>query len=251
MFTDTHCHLYDEYYESLGEVINDSINKGVHSFINAGCDALSNKEVIEKVSKYKSMYGVIGIHPEYVFTYTLDDILDIERHLNDEKIVGIGEIGLDYHYDTLNKDAQKELFIKQLELAKKYDLPVVIHSRDATEDTINILKRYPIVKGVIHSFSGSIETARIYRKMGYKLGINGVVTFKNSHLKDILEEMLDIVVLETDAPYLTPHPYRGIKNIPSYIPLIATFISDYTGIDINTLSSLTEKNVRDVYKKIK
>lgn len=251
MFTDTHCHLYDEYYESLGEVINDSINKGVHSFINAGCDDLSNKEVIEKVSKYKSMYGVIGIHPEYVLTYTLDDILDIERHLNDEKIVGIGEIGLDYHYDTLNKDAQKELFIKQLELAKKYDLPVVIHSRDATEDTINILKRYPIVKGVIHSFSGSIETARIYRKMGYKLGINGVVTFKNSHLKDILEEMLDIVVLETDAPYLTPHPYRGIKNIPSYIPLIATFISDYTGIDINTLSSLTEKNVRDVYKKIK
>ena len=250
MFTDTHCHLYDEYYESLGEVINDSINKGVHSFINAGCDDLSNKEVIEKVSKYKSMYGVIGIHPEYVLTYTLDDILDIERHLNDEKIVGIGEIGLDYHYDTLNKDAQKELFIKQLELAKKYDLPVVIHSRDATEDTINILKRYPIVKGVIHSFSGSIETARIYRKMGYKLGINGVVTFKNSHLKDILEEMLDIVVLETDAPYLTPHPYRGIKNIPSYIPLIATFISDYTGIDINTLSSLTEKNVRDVYKKI-
>ena len=251
MFTDTHCHLYDEYYESVGEVINDSINKGVHSFINAGCDALSNKEVIEKVSKYKSMYGVIGIHPEYVLTYTLDDILDIERHLNDEKIVGIGEIGLDYHYDALNKDAQKELFIKQLELAKKYDLPVVIHSREATEDTINILKRYPTVKGVIHSFSGSIETARIYRKMGYKLGINGVFTFKNSHLKDILEEMLDIVVLETDAPYLTPHPYRGIKNSPSYIPLIATFISDYTGIDINTLSSLTEKNVRDVYKKIK
>ena len=251
MFTDTHCHLYDEYYESLGEVINDSINKGVHSFINAGCDDLSNKEVIEKVSKYKSMYGVIGIHPEYVLTYTLDDILDIERHLNDEKIVGIGEIGLDYHYDTLNKDAQKELFIKQLELAKKYNLPVVIHSREATEDTINILKKYPTVKGVIHSFSGSIETARIYKKMGYKLGINGVVTFKNSHLKDILEEMLDIVVLETDAPYLTPHPYRGIKNIPSYIPLIATFISDYTGIDINTLSSLTEKNVRDVYKKIK
>lgn len=251
MFTDTHCHLYDEYYESLGEVINDSINKGVHSFINAGCDDLSNKEVIEKVSKYKSMYGVIGIHPEYVLTYTLDDILDIERHLNDEKIVGIGEIGLDYHYDTLNKDAQKELFIKQLELAKKYDLPVVIHSRDATEDTINILKRYPTVKGVIHSFSGSIETARIYKKMGYKLGINGVVTFKNSHLKDILEEMLNIVVLETDAPYLTPHPYRGTKNSPGYIPLIATFISNYTGLDINTLSSLTEKNVRDVYKKIK
>ncbi len=251
MFTDTHCHLYDEYYESLGEIINDSINKGVHSFINAGCDGLSNKEVIEKVSKYKFMYGVIGIHPEYVLTYTLEDILDIERHLKDEKIVGIGEIGLDYHYDALNKDAQKELFIKQLELAKKYDLPVVIHSRDATEDTINILKRYPTVKGVIHSFSGSIETARIYKKMGYKLGINGVVTFKNSHLKDILEEMLDIIVLETDAPYLTPHPYRGTKNSPSYIPLIATFISDYTGIDINTLSSLTEKNVRDVYKKIK
>ena len=157
MFTDTHCHLYDEYYESVSEVINDSINKGVHSFINAGCDGLSNKEVIEKVSKYKFMYGVIGIHPEYVLTYTLEDILDIERHLKDDKIVGIGEIGLDYHYDTLNKDAQKELFIKQLELAKKYDLPVVIHSREATEDTINILKRYPTVKGIIHSFSGSID----------------------------------------------------------------------------------------------
>ena len=132
-------------------------------------------------------------------------------------------------------------------MALKYNVPVVIHSRDATEDTIAILKEYPLVKGVIHSFSGSLETARIYMKMGYKLGINGVVTFKNSHLKDLLPEILHAIVLETDSPYLTPHPYRGIKNSPKYIKTIALFISEYLDISLNDLAEITNRNIHVVF----
>ena len=117
-------------------------------------------------------------------------------------------------YIEMVQEQQKELFEKQLVLAEKYSLPVVVHSRDATKDTIEILKKFPKVKGVIHSFSGSLEVAEIYIKMGYKLGINGVVTFKNSHLKEILPTIFPYIVLETDSPYLTPHPYRGNKNSP-------------------------------------
>ena len=163
------------------------------------------------------MYGAIGIHPEEVENYSLDDIKFIEDNLNNKKVVAIGEIGLDYHYSKENKEKQIKLFELQLDIANKYKVPVIIHSRDATEDTINILRKYNI-KGVIHSFSGSLETAKIYIKRGFLLGINGVVTFKNCNLKDILVNIgLNNIILETDSPYLTPVPYRGKQNNPSHI----------------------------------
>src|SRR5699024_6836671 len=161
--------------------------------------------------------GALGIHPEYVENYTLDDIKFIEDNLNNPKIVAIGEIGLDYHYSKENKEEQIKLLELQLKLAEKYGVPVIIHSREATEDTINTLKKYK-VRGVIHSFSGSLETAKIYIKMGYLLGINGVVTFKNCNLKDVLKEIpIENIVLETDSPYLTPVPFRGKQNNSSHI----------------------------------
>ena len=217
MFTDTHCHLYKEYYDNLEEILNTAKENQINRYIVAGCDDISNKEVIELVNKYDNVYGNIGIHPENVDEYKDSDIEFIKDNLDNNKIIGIGEIGLDYHYTKENKVKQIKLFEKQLQIAQDLDIPVVIHSREATQDTIDILKKYN-VKGVIHSFSGSLEVAKIYIKMGFVLGINGVITFKNSNLKEVVKEIgLENIILETDSPYLTPHPYRGKQNSPKYI----------------------------------
>ena len=247
MLIDTHCHLYKEYYDSIEDVLLESQKNEVSSFIVSGCDTKSNQEALEIVKKYPNVYCSIGIHPEYVDSYTNEDLRFLESCLCESKVVAIGEIGLDYHYSKENKELQKELFEKQLMLASKYSLPVVIHSRDAIEDTITILKKFPELKGVIHSFSGSLEVAQIYIKMGYKLGINGVVTFKNSHLKELLPTIKDSIVLETDSPYLTPHPFRGTKNSPKNIKIIAEFICDYLGISMNELVGITNQNIKAIF----
>ena len=249
MFTDTHCHLYGEYYEDISSVIQKAEEVGISRFFVAGCNQKSNEEVLNVIHTYSNVYGCLGIHPEEVELYTEEDLEFLENNLLDEKVIAIGEIGLDYHYTKVNKEKQKQLFGRQLELAQEYHLPVVIHSREATEDTIAMLKKYPNVKGVIHSFSGSAETARIYIKMGYKLGINGVVTFKNSHLKDAVLEVLDSIVFETDSPYLTPHPFRGTKNEPKYVFNIATFVSEISGKSLEELSEITNKNIKEIFDK--
>lgn len=250
MLIDTHCHLYSEYYSDIDDIVNLAKKSNVNILINNGCDSKSNKEVIDLLDKYRNMYGAIGIHPEEVDNYSLDDIKFIEKNLNNKKIVAIGEIGLDYHYSKENKEKQIKLFELQLDIANKYKVPVIIHSRDATEDTINILRKYNI-KGVIHSFSGSLETAKIYIKRGFLLGINGVVTFKNCNLKDILVNIgLNNIILETDSPYLTPVPYRGKQNNPSHILDIAKYISEIFNVSLEEVSKITTKNVLDLYNKI-
>ena len=250
MLIDTHCHLYKEYYGDIDNIIKLSKENNVMDYINNGCDAKSNIEVLKSVEKYPSVYGALGIHPEYFENYTLDDIKFIEDNLSNPKIVAIGEIGLDYHYSKENKNEQIKLLELQLELAEKYDIPVIIHSREATEDTINTLKKYN-VKGVIHSFSGSLETARIYIKMGYLLGINGVITFKNCNLKDTLKEIpIENIVLETDSPYLTPVPFRGKQNNPSHILDIAKFIGEIYDLSLEEVAKVTTDNVKKLYPKI-
>ncbi len=246
MFTDTHCHIYQEYYENIDEIIETAKKYQVTRFFVAGSNQSSNEEVL-KLCEKESVFGCLGIHPEEVDIYNETHLSFLESHLRDKKILAIGEIGLDYHYTKENKEAQKELFCKQLELAEKYSLPVVIHSREATEDTIELLKKFPHVKGVIHSFSGSLETANIYIKLGYKLGINGVVTFKNSHLKEVIPSILKNIVLETDSPYLTPHPNRGTRNEPKYVSDIAQYLSDICGITLEELSNITNTNIREIF----
>lgn len=247
MFTDSHCHLYDEYYEDIDNIIKISLENSVYRFINNGCDSKSNIEVLEKINKYSNMYGALGIHPENVDKYNLEDIKFIENNLSNEKIIAIGEIGLDYYYTKENKSEQIRLLEMQLELAEKYNIPVIIHSRDATGDTINTLKKYK-VKGIIHSFSGSLETAKEYIKMGYLLGVNGVITFKNAHIKDVIKEIpLEYLVLETDSPYLTPVPFRGKQNNPSHILDIAKFICELKDISLEELSNITENNLNDMF----
>lgn len=248
MFTDTHCHLYSEYYDDIESVIKESEFNNVNRYVNNGCDRNSNKEVLELTKKYPNMYGALGIHPENVKNYTLEDIKFIEDNLANKKIIAIGEIGLDYHYTKEGKDEQIKLFELQLSLAEEYQVPVIIHSRDATLDTINILKKYN-AKGIIHSFSGSLETAKEYIKMGFLLGINGVVTFKNANLKDIIKEIpLDYLVLETDSPYLTPDPFRGQQNNPSHILDIAKFVAFIKNVSLEELALITNQNIKKLFK---
>lgn len=246
---DSHCHLFSEYYENIEEILNQAINNGVTHFIVSGCDQKSNEEVLSLIEKYPFVYGVIGIHPEEVENYQESDIHFVRQHLNHPKILGIGEIGLDYYYSKDSKEKQMELFEKQLKIAEEYNLPVVIHSREATNDTIQILKNFH-GKGVIHSFTGSLEIAQIYIKMGYKLGINGVVTFKNSKLKELLPSIFSYIILETDSPYLTPHPYRGTKNESKYIKNIAEFIAKELNVSLNQVEKVTNENIRSLFDKL-
>ncbi len=249
-FVDSHCHLLSSYYLDVSNVISEALDCGVNKFIVSGFDSLSNKEVLDVINRYDCCYGTIGIHPSVASSYSDEDILFLKSHVLDDKVIGIGEIGLDYHYEGFDKDAQLALFRKQMQIASDKHLPVVIHSRDATMDTINVLKEFPLVKGVIHSFSLSYEVAKIYIGLGYKLGINGVVTFKNCHLKEIIKDIVSDIILETDSPYLAPVPYRGSENAPKYIYDIACFIALNAGISLVRLSLITNKNVLDCFARL-
>lgn len=247
MFTDTHCHLLKEYYDDIDVVISNAKHKGINRFFNSSYDENSIKEVLESITKYSNVYGVIGLHPSEAMNNNENALILLKESLNINRVIAIGEIGLDYHYGKDSMNQQKELFRTQLKIAESNNLPVVIHSRDATEDTINILKDYK-VKGVIHSFSGSIETAKIYIKMGFKLGINGVVTFNNSHLIEVIKCITPSdIILETDCPYLTPTPYRGTINSPEHIIDIVDYLVKNIPISQEQLSYCTEANIKHLF----
>ena len=211
-------------------------------------DMKSNKEAMELAHKYDNVYAAIGFHPT-----ELDDFKDgyfnwLEDNINDKKVVAVGEIGLDYHYDNTNREKEIYVFKKQLDIAKKYNKPIIVHSRDAIGDTYDILKKYNL-RGSIHSYSGSIEMAREFIKLGYMLGIGGVVTFKNAkNIKEVVKMVdLSYILLETDSPYLTPEPYRGTPNGPKYIPYIAKAISDIKGVSINDVRKTTTSNAEALF----
>lgn len=247
MFIDTHCHFEKQYYDDFNKVIDNAKKSKVEMLIACGCSKSANIEALDISSNTDNIYTTIGYHPDQADVINDLDLDILEKQLSNEKVIGIGEIGLDYHYDGYDKDKQVELFEKQLKLAEKYNLPVVIHSRDAVQDTIDILKKHN-VKGIIHSFSGSYEVAKIYLGLGFKLGINGVVTFKNCNLKETLVKLSpDDIVLETDAPYMTPHPHRGEKNESKYIILTAQFVADLFDISLEKLAEITNKNVHSIF----
>lgn len=248
MYIDTHCHLSKKYYNDIDKVIEDNQIALIDKIIISGCEKDELEETMKIINNYNIVYATIGYHPDQADIITEKDIKKLENLVNSsKKVVGIGEIGLDYHYDDINKDKQKQIFEMQLKIAEKLSLPVVIHSRDATFDTIEILKKYK-VKGIIHCFSGSLETANIYIGMGYKLGIGGVLTFKNSKLGEVVKEVsLNSIVLETDSPYLTPDPYRGKTNSSKYIPVIAEKLSQIKDVTINEVAKITTKNCYDLF----
>lgn len=248
MLIDTHLHLSNSDYDNIEEVILRAKKSNVEYLIVSCCNMNDIKEGIVLLEKYDNVFLSIGLHPSEVDTYSDEDIYYIHNILSsNNKIVAIGEIGLDYYYGRENKELQKELFIKQLNLAQDLKVPVVIHTRDAAEDTINILRKYNL-KGVIHCFSGSLETAKLYIKMGYKLGIGGVSTFKNSKLNEILKSIeLSDILLETDSPYLAPEPVRGTKNEPSNIKYVCQNLSAIKDTDYERVAEVTSQNAIDMF----
>lgn len=247
MLTDTHCHLSKEFFSDIDKIIKDAKDAGVNRYISDADSVVSCYEMLDLAEKYDEVYITLGIHPENCN----DDLEELKRiveaNLDNKKVIAIGEIGLDYYYGKEMRERQIEVFEYQLKLAKRYNLPVVIHSREATLDTINILKKYNL-KGVIHCFSGSLETAKEYINMGYVIGIGGVMTFKNSKISEIIKQLpLDKLVLETDAPFLAPEPFRGKQNEPKYIKIIAEYLANLMNIDILDVEKITNKNIQDIF----
>ena len=247
MFIDTHCHIDSSV---SGDVyIKNAYSANVKGLIFSFCNQDCYQAGIEFLDKYPDVFVSLGFHPE-----DADNITDKDLHCLDEvlvsssRIVAIGEIGLDYYWRKDNKEKQRDLFQKQLDLAVKHQMPVVIHCRDAIQELYDILSHYKgKVKGVIHCFSGSYEMARAFIELGFVLGIGGVLTFKNSKLYQVVEKLpLSSIVLETDSPYLTPEPHRGEMNESKYIPLVAEKIAQIKGISLSEVEKITTDNAKRV-----
>ena len=249
MYIDTHCHILKEEYSNIDELITECKLKNVNKIIISGCELNNIEESIEISNKYENIYLSLGYHPSEASKITNIDIENLKNKIiQNKKVVAIGEIGLDYYWSKDNKEEQKKLFNCMLNLAEELNLPVVIHSRDAFQDTYDILKKRNL-KGVIHCFSGNLENAKMYISIGYKLGIGGVLTFKNSKLQDVIKFIdLNHIITETDSPYLAPEPYRGKQNSPINIPIIVQEIAKQKNVDIKEVETKIENNVKELFQ---
>lgn len=250
MYVDSHCHVDSRSLTDVDGVINRALDNGVNTLIANGYDRVSNYEILDLVKKYDCVYGAIGWQPGEIDELTDNDYKFLEEHASDSKIIAIGEIGLDYHYDGYDKNKQIAAFKRQIDIANEYNKPVIVHSRDSIQDTYNILKEKK-ARGIIHCYSGSLEMAKEFIKIGFCLGIGGICTFKNANniIKVIKEVPLEYIVLETDSPYLTPEPYRGSKNEPKYIPIIAKKIADIKGVSEDEVMTVTTGTISRIFDK--
>lgn len=251
MIIDTHAHYDDrQFAEDRDEILSSMPDLGVGAIVNVGASLAGCERSMELAQSYPFVYAAVGVHPDDVGALNEETFAMLEAWSQKDKVVAIGEIGLDYHWDEEPREVQKEWFIKQLDLARKYNLPVNIHSRDAAEDTFQIMKEYAQgLKGIIHCFSGSKELAVEYVKMGFYIGVGGVVTFKNGKkLKQVVEEVpLTSIVLETDCPYLAPEPNRGKRNNSSYIKYVAEEVARLKNVTYEEVLRQTELNAKEVY----
>ena len=247
---DTHTHI--NMIEGLGidEVIQNALNSGVEKLLVPSAYPKDIEEVMKLIQKYDNVYGMLGVHPSEVKDWT-DDLADkIKEYSKNPKIIAIGEIGLDYYWDKSFNDLQKEIFIKQIKLANELNLPISIHDREAHKDTFDILKEYN--KGskiVMHCFSGSVEFAKECIKEGWYIALGGVVTFKNAvKTKEVAKEIpLEYLLLETDAPYLTPVPFRGQENQPAYVKYVAEEIAKIREMSFDEIDEITTYNTKKVF----
>jgi TatD DNase family protein len=252
MLFDTHAHLNaDQYKEDLHEVMERAKEAGVSNIVVVGFDTLTIKRAIELAEAHDYIYACVGWHPVDAIDMTDDDLKWIEELANHPKVVAIGEMGLDYHWDKSPHDIQKDVFRKQIRLAKKVKLPIVIHNRDATADIVEILKEEGAaeVGGIMHCFSGSVEIAKECLDMNFYISLGGPVTFKNAKKpKEVAFEIpLDRLLIETDCPYLTPHPYRGQRNEPSYVKLVAEQIAEIKGVTFEEIARATSDNAKKLF----
>ncbi len=256
MFFDSHAHLDDKRFdEDRQELIAGLRHKNVSYVINVGADLESSQDSIELADKYDFIFASVGVHPHYAETLKsdyLDRIVEMAKH---PKVVAIGEIGLDYHYNFSDREIQKKRMIEQLELCQQLDLPVIIHNREAYGDIYQILKdnKHLYKTGVIHCYSGSWEMAQRYMDLGFHIAIGGTVTFKNAkHPVEVATNIdLDRLLIETDCPYLAPHPERGKRNDPSLLCHIAGKIAQLRGMTVDEVADATHKNAEDLFLKDK
>ena len=260
---DSHAHYFDRRFENETEgadviLVRDVFGAGIEGVINVATNIQTTKLCIEQASKYEKMYASAGIHPEDV-QYCENDIdTELQRlaelivsgeEARKNKIVAIGEIGLDYHYEGFDKELQQKYFERQLDLAESLDMPVIIHDRDAHGDCFETVLKYPKVRGVFHSFSGSAEMAAELVKRGWYISFSGVLTFKNARkCVEVAEKIpLERILIETDAPYLAPHPFRGKINHSGLMHLTAERLGEIKGIDVSEVIEVTRKNVFDLF----
>lgn len=244
MLIDSHCHVLSSEYDNVDEIIKDSINSGVEKIIVNGYDLKTSKEAVELANKYDHVYAAVGIGPSNV-TDVNDETYDIISKLAKEaKVVAIGEVGLDYYWTTENKEMQLKVFKTMLKIAKTNNLPVIVHCRKSFLDTYNLLKESDLT-GIIHCYSGSVDMAKRFIKLGFLLGIGGVITFKNAKsLKDVVKAIdINNFSLETDSPYLAPEPYRGKPNTPKNVKLVATEIANIKQVNLDEVIRVTGRSV--------
>ncbi len=249
MYFDTHCHLNSEQlYENRDEFIKHALDNQVEMMVVVGYDLESSKKAVEIAKEYDFIYAAVGIGPNDCLNTTTQDLQIIDEYLNEPKVVALGEIGLDYYWDDVPSDKQKEIFQLQVDLAKKHQKPIIIHCRDAYEDTYEVLKRngHP---GIMHCYSGSVEMAKRFIDLGFYISLAGPVTFKNARVpKDVAEKIgLEHLLIETDCPYLTPHPYRGSLNEPENVVYIAQEIAKLKNMEIESVASQTTFNAKKIF----
>lgn len=249
-FVDVHAHLTDRKFDNVEEVVARANESAVNTIICSAYDLSSSKMAIELAKKFPNVYATIGIHPENVVDFDQNAINELENLAKNKKVVAIGEIGLDYYWVSDNKDLQKKVFIEQISLANKLGLPVVVHSRDAMGDTIEILRQNKLKKeSLLHCYSGSLESAKILGELGFSFSFGGVVTFKNA--KQVLEVVqglpIEKILLETDCPYMSPEPFRGQRNEPKNIVYVADKISKIKDIKFETIADITTQNAKRLF----
>ncbi|WP_102264791.1 TatD family hydrolase [Mesobacillus jeotgali] len=252
MLFDTHVHLNAEQFnEDLQEVIDRAIAEGVTNMVVVGFDEITIKKALELAENYDFLYASVGWHPVDAIDMTQEHLDWLKELASHPKVVALGEMGLDYYWDKSPKEIQKEVFRKQIRLAKEVQLPIIIHNRDATADIVEILKEENAgeVGGIMHCFSGSVETAIECVEMNFLISLGGPVTFKNAKKpKEVAEALpLDRLLVETDCPYLTPHPFRGKRNEPAYVKLVAEQIAELKGLTLEEVAEETARNAKKLF----
>ena len=253
MLFDSHAHLNDERFnEDREELINSLKSNGVELVLNPGACIETSKSSVELANKYDFIYAAVGVHPHDVGDMTEDDIETLRKlDTENDKVMAIGEIGLDYYYDNAPRDIQKQWFKRQIELANELKLPIIIHDRDAHGDTFEIIKntKSPEIGCVLHCYSGNVELAREYIKMGCYISIPGTVTFKNNKktVEVVREIPLEYLLIETDSPYMAPVPHRGKRNDPSLVQFVADKIAQEKGISYEEVCRVTKENAKKLF----
>ncbi len=255
---DVHGHLVSKAYEEDLEEVIERSEEALFSFICAGCDIASSQQVVELASKHPKAYAVVGVHPENIDSWDEGALLALKQLTQNPKVVGIGEIGLDYHYlqdmsaeeVEANKKKQKQIFTQQILLANQQNLPIVVHSRDAMGDTISLLQQTPPkVRSLLHCYSGSIESAKILMDMGFSFSFGGVTTFKNAkNVQEVVKNLpLERILLETDCPYLSPEPFRGKRNEPKNVVYVADAIAKLKNLTLEQVAAATTQNAKRLF----